>query len=481
MKPLVAQLFASLNPSPPGPRSRGTILLAWLGIGISLLLLYFGAPRDVHALRFPVSAPPSSDCTLYASPSGDDRNSGASPSSPKTFLGAAADTQPGSVVCLLGGTYKVGDTFYPPVSGTPSSWITYKNFDNDPVNLLWTGGAIGQPMFKFGDGKFPSGAAYLEFRGLKLDGQNTALDGFFCLGGHHLRFIGNTIDNTGGSGVGAVHCDYLTSDHNLINHNGYLYGWTSGISYNSAQWFDKYPGFHNIISNNIVTGEYDGSTHHTDGNGIILDLSNGSYDYSSANTPPALVINNVVYGNGGRCIEAYTVTNFWFVNNTCYGNNLDPSLNTAGAITTNNARDGYIINNIAVASRSSSPPYDQQNNNADIRYYRNMYSGGRNKLKESSASQFIEADPLFLNPPRFDPKSEKEYEKALTPSRLGSGLMLQPSSPGLRKGMDPSALPHLQESILMDLRKYIYADITGKPRPKGGPFDLGAYQSTRRP
>src|SRR5438034_2742827 len=75
------------------------------------------------------------------------------------------------------------------------------------------------------------------------------------------------------------------------------YGWTSGISFNSTRWFDSYSGFHNIISNNFVAGEYDGSSHHTDGNGIILDLSNGSYDYASADTPPALVVNNVVYGN----------------------------------------------------------------------------------------------------------------------------------------------------------------------------------------
>src|ERR1700731_4252199 len=38
----------------------------------------------------------ASDCTLFASPSGNDANSGTSASSPKTFTGAAAVTQPGS-------------------------------------------------------------------------------------------------------------------------------------------------------------------------------------------------------------------------------------------------------------------------------------------------------------------------------------------------------------------------------------------------
>src|SRR6266403_464549 len=80
----------------------------------------------------------ASDCTLFASPSGNDANSGSSSSSPKTFTGAAAVTQPGSVVCLLGGTYNLSSTFYPPTSGSPSSWIVYKNYGNSPVNLAWT-------------------------------------------------------------------------------------------------------------------------------------------------------------------------------------------------------------------------------------------------------------------------------------------------------------------------------------------------------
>src|SRR2546423_1607072 len=114
----------------------------------------------------------AADCTLFASPSGNNANSGSSPSSPKTFTGAAAVTQPGSVVCLLAGTYNLGSTFYPPTSGSPSSWVVYKSYGNGTVNFVWTAGAIAQPMFKFGGGSFPSGPAYLEFRGLNLDGQN---------------------------------------------------------------------------------------------------------------------------------------------------------------------------------------------------------------------------------------------------------------------------------------------------------------------
>ena len=411
----------------------------------------------------------ASDCTLFASPSGNDANSGSSASSPKTFTGAAAVTQPGSVVCLLGGTYNLSSTFFAPTSGSPSSWIVYKNYGDGPVNLVWTAGANAQPMFKFGGGTFPSGAAYLEFRGLNLDGQNNALDGFFCQGGHHLRFIDNVINNTGGSGVGAVRCDYLTSDHNLINHNGYLYGWTSGISYNTDMWFDNYTGFHNIIANNIVVGEFDGSTNHTDGNGIILDLG--------GNTPANLIINNVVYGNGGRCIQSLNHINFWIVNNTCYKNNLDPSLGNAGAFTSQGSSNGYFINNITVAWHSNNPSYDQEGSNTNIQYYADLYFGSPNNLSYSDPSQFIQADPLFLAPPVFDPNALGQYATALAPSLLGNGLTLVPLlSPALGRGIDPSTLPGVPATIIADLKKYIYTDINGKARPQGGGSDLGAYQ-----
>src|SRR5437868_6910777 len=109
-------------------------------------------------------------CTLYASPSGSDANSGDKPTAPKTFKGAAAATRPGSVVCLQAGTYILTSAFRPPTSGTPSAWIVYRNQSHVAVKFVWAGPSDASPMFKLGDGNFPSGPAYLEFRGLHLDG-----------------------------------------------------------------------------------------------------------------------------------------------------------------------------------------------------------------------------------------------------------------------------------------------------------------------
>jgi hypothetical protein len=478
--------LASSEQAFPNRLGRSALFLTSLGIVVFFMSLIY-IFKYIYVAKFVDRGPCSNDCTVYASPSGNDQNSGNSPSSPKTFLGAAAASRPGSIVCLLAGTYSLSSAFIPPASGKPSAWIVYKSCDSGAVNFVWTGAADASPMFKLGNGKFPSGPAYLEFRGLNLDGRGNAADGFFCRGAHHLRFISNSITNTGGSGIGSIECDYLTADHNVIYHNGRVppstkvpqwYSWTSGISFNSNQWFDTYPGFHNVISNNIVAGEVDQSSKHTDGNGIILDLSNRTEEYSSANTPPALVINNVVYANGGRCIEAYTVTNFWFVNNTCYKNVLDLPKSTEASVSVNNSHNGYVINDLAVAWRSSDPCYAEENTTQNINFFSNLCFESSNASPSSSRPQLMRADPLLVAPPDLPPALEKQDGDVPAPRLLGERLMLLPGSPALGKGMDPSTLPGLPDEIVDGLKKYIYVDCNGKPRPRGGPFDLGAYQSS---
>jgi len=431
----------------------------------------------------------ATDCTLYVSPSG--RGNGGSPSAPTTLTGAQKVSAPGDVICMIGGTYSLGSTFNLTRSGTSSAWIVYKAYGDGAVNIDWTGpSGPGNAMFRIGQqpGSFPNGPHYLEFNGLNLDGKNLATSGFSCGGGHHLRFLNNTIKNTGGAGIQTVECDYLTTDHNLIFHNGFApcCGWTSAISYNSNQFFDNNAGLHNIISNNMLAGELDSSTNHTDGNGIILDLScpSGCGTLATAHTPPVLIMNNVVYENGGRCISAYAVSNFYVINNTCYKNGEDLTMKRPpGSFVTNNSKTGYFVNNISYDWRNSASAwggasvlsFQQTGSNSAISYYKNMWFIGGLNFTPSDPSQFFNQDPLFVRAPPVNPDLGHQAAMALDPSFLGIDLMLQTTSPALRKGIDPSTIPGLPSAIVTDLRKHVYTDINGNSRAAGR-WDLGAYQ-----
>jgi hypothetical protein len=99
------------------------------------------------------------------------------------------------------------------------------------------------------------------------------------------------IQNGDEAGFSMVGCDYLNAINNRIYRGGYGRGWSSGITFNKGRWHDAYSGFHNVIIGNIVSGMYDNSSYHTDGNGIIIDLSAGysgsGSEHATANTPPA--------------------------------------------------------------------------------------------------------------------------------------------------------------------------------------------------
>jgi hypothetical protein len=139
-----------------------------------------------------------------------------------------------------------------------------------------------------------------------------------------------------------------------------------------------------------------------------------------------------------------------------------------------------VINNISVVWNNIHVCYDEERTTAKIHYYSNLCFGSK-PVSVSGRSQILQADPLFVGPPYFDPTAKRQYAKSLILSESSKDLTLQPQSPALRKGIDPSALPSFPEAIVKDLKKYIYSDIVGNSRPLGGPFDLGAYQSSREP
>jgi hypothetical protein len=416
-------------------------------------------------------------CTIYVAANGSASSQGASPAAPTTLTQANKLAKPGSVVCLAPGNYDLAGTLYPP-SGTAQQWITFTADGNGAVTLTWTAGASASDhtMIHFYNATFPNGPSYLEFDGLTLDGQNVAENGFFCQGSHHLRFIGNTIENMGAGGISSVECDYLTADHNVVFHIGYGAGWGSGISYNSDQFFDQYPGIHEVVADNVIAGVFDGSAHHTDGNGIIMDLADRIY--APGVTPNALIVNNVVYGNGGRCIEDNYVTNVFVFNNTCYDDTLDLTETGFGNIVSNSSNVEVFANNVVQTWEDHDAFQVIGGIDAGTivsRIYADnlIYLGTNDDVPDAG---FLVADPLFVNPPAFSPDAGGQYATAPAPATLDGGLALQAGSPARGAGVDPVTLLDAGATdLVQDIGQYVYTDIVGNPRPRGGPFDLGAY------
>jgi serralysin len=127
---------------------------------------------------------------------------------------------------------------------------------------------------------------------------------------HHIAALRNIAHDSGGAGLSAIHSDYVRFEGNTVFNNSSRseYG-DSGIDLWEMQASDSLPGFHIVVRNNLSYSNVESDIPadlQTDGEGIILD----SFDYADptyGTTPYAqesLVENNVIWGNGGRGIEA---------------------------------------------------------------------------------------------------------------------------------------------------------------------------------
>ena len=197
-----------------------------------------------------------------------------------------------------------------------------------------------------------------------------------------------------------------------------------------------------------------------------------------------LILNNVVYENGGRCISANAVSNFYVINNTCYKNGEDLTMKSPpGSFVTRESKTGYLVNNISYDWHNKTSAWGGQSvssfllkgSDSAISYYKNIWFIGGLNFTPSDPSQFFDQDPLFVRAPPVDPNVGRQEAMALDPSFLGIDLTLQATSPASNKGIDPSTIAGMPSAIANDLRKYIYTDINGIPRAAGS-WDLGAYQ-----
>jgi serralysin len=248
----------------------------------------------------------------FVSPTGSDSNGGTSMSAALMTIGAATRLalHAGDCVTVADGTYD--ETVLVSSSGSADACTGYVVF-----RAASAGGAKVVSTDTYNG--FMVNASYVMVDGFDLEdtstgsaftaGTNTVTNGSVIVY-HHITAIRNIAHDSGGAGLGALHSDYVRFEGNTVYGNSSRsdYG-DSGIDLWEMQASDTLPGFHIVIRNNVSYSNVESNIPtnlQTDGEGIILD----SFDYADSTygtTPYAqetLVENNVIWGNGGRGIEA---------------------------------------------------------------------------------------------------------------------------------------------------------------------------------
>jgi parallel beta-helix repeat protein len=334
--------------------------------------------------------PPGS--TYYVAPDGDDANPGTESQPWRTIQKAADTLVAGDTVLIKSGTYT--ETVRPANSGTADAYITYKAYPgHNPVVLSdwWS-------TFRI-DGK-----NYIEVNGLTLTGSHFSGTGIAPKDSHHIRIINNVVYGNGEGGIDTnERTDYLLIEGNVVFDNAFSSPYQgSGISLWKQKSWDQAPGFHSIVRRNIIYGNRNGVGEHSDGNGIIVDLS--------LDSPAVLIENNVIFGNGGQCIDVYSSNNVVVRNNTCYYNYADPQIRRVfGEITAGEAVNVRVFNN-AIYSRKGVPTTASYGSYGLFFDYNLSYNG---PVKEGGAHDIV-AEPGFINP-TVDPASADFHLKSDSP------------------------------------------------------------------
>jgi hypothetical protein len=430
----------------------------------------------------PPPSPPGStpNCTTYVSPSGG--GNGLSSGGPTSLSAAISAVNPGDVVCLEAGTYPTSTNLEIDRSGTPSAPITFTGWGGTAV-LQYTGGVSDGGVLQTSFCKPWCASHDLVIENLTIDGANLMDAGVFVReGARHVTVRNCVIQNTGATGIALNAVDYVSAEHNMIYHAGYSQGWSSGISlwYGGATAvyggptasYDTAAGFHNFIVGNIVSGSYDNSGSHSDGNGIIVD--------GSGSIPAALIADNLVYENGGAgIVSLHNSGDVWIVNNTAYANGLDLAVGGGQSpdYIANYASSTHFADDLAYGRKNGSTyttayVYNEANGSATNWAANLGFNGttmGVSSSVTSTASLYRYADPMFASLPPL-PSGSTPWASATPPWYVGSDFTLQANSPAIGAGVSPTTGMTSAEQATG--QTYLGTDLAGKARTSN---DIGAY------
>lgn len=437
----------------------------------------------------------SAQVSWYVTGEGNDSNTGKSEKTAFRTLQKVADlVNPGDVVYVGDGVYTSKDTSNGSAvllikrSGTADAWITWKAIPGQhPVVCPdgW-GGITVEASYHILDGidvigrndsitlkdaiadlknKKPNPA--FNTNGIFINGRNSKPDAK----PHHVIVRNCTVAKCPGGGITAIEVDYITVEDCKVFNNAWFMRYAgSGITTLNNWAFDNAPGYHIIIQRNLVWNNkcfvsWERTGKLSDGNGILLDvtnqdglnLANPDADATTGqnqatpvkpavNKKPgrpiwknrALIANNVSAYNGGSGIHTFRTSHVDIINNTTYWNGTSVGYEE---MFPNNSKDIVFLNNIIVPRPGGK--VTSNNKNTDIRWDYNIYPVDQNVFK---GAHDIVADPQFVNP---------HIDLSIGNFKLKKG------SPALHSGTDDVAQS---------------TDNQGKKRPKGAGRDRGAFE-----
>ncbi len=442
--------------------------------------------------------------TWHVTGTGDDNAAGTSVETAfRTLRKATSLVQPGDTVIIGDGIYTDADTgksssvLLLDQRGKADAWTTWKAAPgakpeirpvgwhgilvtesfiildglhvtgaNDSITLI---DALknGTPDAK--DGKLPPPNPRFNYNGISIDGRNNPPSAK----PHHIIIRNSTVSKCPGGGISALETDHITIEDNQVFENAWFMRYAgSGITFLNSWAHDDAPGYHIVIQRNRVWNNktlvpWSATGKLSDGNGILLDVTEGvggdnatnpnadasvkpqgkkKADPNAASLNPlrpvwkhrALIANNLSAYNGGSGIHTFRTAHVDIINNTTYHNGAIVGYQELFA---NRSKDVVVLNNIIVPRPGGKVTSD--NRNADIRWDYNLYPVGQDVYK--SANDIV-ADPRFIS---------VKADLRDADFRLSNG------SPAIDSGTEE--LPQA-------------TDISGNPRPSGKARDRGAYE-----
>ena len=460
------------------------LLLLTVFLPLSLVGSYGQQARDTK-----LQATPSRQ--WFVTGQGDDSNNGKTINAPfRTLRQAASVAGPGDVIMIGNGTYtdtnKATNNAVVTISqsGRPDAWITWKAIPGhtpliEPVGwngILITGSyhivdgltIVGKNdlltlVDALSDAKNATPNPAFNSNGISIDGRKSSPDAK----PHHVIIRNCSVGKCPGGGITLLEGDYVTIEDCKVYDNAWYMRYAgSGITTLNNWAFDDKPGYHIVIQRNLVWNNktlvpWERTGKLSDGNGILLDvtdLSGGATNPNAdtavaANKPVAqtpvkakrpewhgraLIANNVSAYNGGSGIHTFRTRHVDIINNTTYWNGQVVGYQE---LFPNRSDDIVILNNIIVPRPGGKVTSDNRNTN--IRWDYNLYTQAQKVF--TGANDFI-TDPGFVS----------------IPINLVMGsFQLKKGSRGINSGTND-----VNQSV----------DITKKKRPIGAGRDRGAYE-----